>query len=602
MAKKSRVLLIGLLAVLVLAPLLLYRFIGDKLEEIRVHVPEYERPPDLVRLDQNWTAAQRRRFHHTPQGTRLLPYDWFKALEQPCLSPFGCDLFADAAYLDRFGFIPSEVDPELNPDGLPVGFAIDREFVDPNTRSAVPVVGLNCAACHTNELYYGNHTVQIEGAPATIEVAAFQKALGLALAFNMKFPFSLGRYSRFEERVLGASATEVEKKDLKDRYSAFLNAALAEKQIVDAGHIYDNGAGFRRTDALARIGNQVFGADMNIPANYRVSTAPVRFPQIWDASWFNWVQYNSSIADPLVRNIGEALGTRAVAKLHGPEAAAFENSVNVKGLRTLEDLLAGPGPLKGLASPRWPAVFPALDQAKVATGAALYKANCQSCHLPPVPELLADLEAGSRGGPPPKHWSQNALGNWYLRVTDVDIYEIGTDPHEATDFKERTAQTGDLNKGVLSAREGLDLVTRSIANKFFEANRIPAEERAAWAGGRDPRDVAVRDDLIYKARPLNGIWAVAPFLHNGSVPNLYLLLSPRSDRPDTFWTGSKQFDPVKVGYDPAEISGATLFDISKPGNSNAGHEFRDGPVGRGVLGRLLSHDERMALIEFLKSL
>ena len=54
---------------------------------------------------------------------------------------------------------------------------------------------------------------------------------------------------------------------------------------------------------------------MNNVENYAPANAPVRFPQIWDASWFNWVQYNSSIADPLARNIGEALGVRAVAKL-----------------------------------------------------------------------------------------------------------------------------------------------------------------------------------------------------------------------------------------------------------------------------------------------
>ena len=155
---------------------------------------------------------------------------------------------------------------------------------------------------------------------------------------------------------------------------------------------------------------------------------------------------------------------------------------------------------------------------------------------------------------------------------------------------------------MVSAREGLDLVTRGIATRFFAANKIPPEEQAAWAGGRDPRDLAVRDDLIYKARPLNGIWAVAPFLHNGSVPNLYLLLSPRSERPDKFWTGSKEFDPVLVGYDLAEISGATELDISKPGNSNAGHEFKDGPRGKGVIGPLLSRDDRMAIIEYLKSM
>jgi hypothetical protein len=586
---------------LVVVAALLYPLLHDKLEELRVHVPEYQRPPEVVRLEQNWTAAQRKRFHHTPQGTRLVPYAWFKALEQPCLSLSPCGMFSDPAYLDRFGFIPSEADPELNPDGLPVGFAIDREFVDPLNKKAYPVVGLNCAACHSNEVYYGKYAVQVEGAPATIEVTAFQKALGLALAFNTSFPFRIGRYGRFEQRVLGPNATAEQKAELKASFDAFLSGALAEKKVIDDRHIYDNAAGFRRTDALARIGNQVFGADMKNDANYTVSTAPVRFPQIWDASWFNWVQYNSSIADPLVRNIGEALGVRAVVKLYGPDASQFENSINVKGLRTLEELLAGPGPLKGLASPKWPSVFPALDQQKVARGAELYKQHCQACHLPPMDELIADLDAAYKSGPPPKHWWKNDLGNWFINVRDVKIEYVGTDPNEAKDFNVRRADTGDLKKGVVSAQAGLDLVTRGIGTRYFEKNNIPPEERAAWAGGRDPKDVAVRDELIYKARPLNGIWAVAPFLHNGSVPNLYLLLSPQAERPKTFWTGSKQFDPVKVGYDPAEISGATLFDTSKPGNRNVGHEFKDGPRGNGVVGPFLSPDDRMTIIEYLKS-
>jgi len=595
---KHVVLLLASVSLVVVVALL-----PGKLAELKVDVPEYQRPPEVVRLDQNWTEAQRKLFHHTPQGTRLVPYEWLKALEQPCLSPFGCDMFTDPAYLDRFGFIPSAADPELNPDGFPVGFAIDRDFVDPVSQKAYPVVGLNCAACHTTELYYGKHAVQIEGAPATIEVSAFQKALGLALAFNAKLPFSIGRYSRFEERVLGANASKEQKAGLKATYDAFVHAALEEKKVTSERHIYDNAAGFRRTDALARIGNQVFAADTGIADNYAVSNAPVRFPQIWDASWFNWVQYNSSIADPLVRNIGEALGVRAVVKLHGPDALQFENSVNIRGLRTLEELLAGPGPLKGLSSPKWPSVFPPLDQQKVARGAGLYAQHCQHCHLPPRPELLADLETFvDKKGPEPKYWRKNDLGNWFIKVTDIPIEEIGTDPHEATDFKGRTADTGDLGKGVVSARAGLELVTRGIAARFFEKNNIPPEEHAAWAGGRDPNDVAVRDDLIYKARPLNGIWAVAPFLHNGSVPNLYLHLSPRSDRPSTFWVGSKRFDPVKVGYDTAEMSGATLFDTSKPGNSNSGHEFKDGPIGNGVIGPLLSPDDRMAIIEYLKSL
>ena len=587
------------MALVALVPVLFFLF-HDKLEEITVQVPEYKRPPEVVRLDQNWTGTQRTRFHHTPQGTRLIPYEWFKALEQPCFSPFGCAMFADTAYLARFGFIPSDADPDLNPDGFPIGFAVDREFHDPISQKTYPVVGLNCAACHTNELHYGQYAVQVDGAPATIDVAVFQKALGLALAFNTSFPFRIGRYSRFERRVLGPNASDDQKAALKAGYDAFLDAALAEKKVVDERHIYDNAAGFRRTDALTRIGNQVFGADTRIDANYAVSNAPVRFPQIWDASWFNWVQYNSSIADPLVRNIGEALGVRAVAKLFGPDASRFESSVNVQGLRTLEELLAGPGPLQGLASPKWPSVFPALDPQKVSRGAELYTRHCQSCHLPAQQELLRDLDAYKNAEP--KHWWKNDLGNWYIRVTDVKIEYVGTDPHEATDFKNRTADSGDLKKGVVSARAGLDLVTRGIGSSFFAKNNIPPEQYALWAGGRDARDVAVRDDLIYKARPLNGIWAVAPFLHNGSVPNLYLLLSPQSERPRRFWSGSKQFDPINVGYDTAEMSGASLFDASKPGNSNAGHEFTNGPLGHGVIGPLLSPDERRMIIEYLKSL
>ena len=113
----------------------------------------------------------------------------------------------------------------------------------------------------------------------------------------------------------------------------------------------------------------------------------------------------------------------------------------------------------------------------------------------------------------------------------------------------------------------------------------------------------MRAELIYKARPLNGIWAVAPYLHNGSVPTLDALLSPDdAARPSTFWVGSKQFDPVKVGYDGAAIDGATLFDTSRPGNSNAGHRFKDGPRGNGVIGPALSADERAQLIEYLKSI
>jgi hypothetical protein len=577
--------------------------LNSRLNEFRVTIPEYQRPARSVMLDQNWSPGQRQQFHHTPQGTRLLPADWFRALEQPCFSPAGCGLFADSAYLGRFGFIPSHTDA-LNPDGWPVGFALDKDFVDPVDKTANPVVGLTCAACHTGELFYGDNVVQIEGAPAMIEVAAFQKALGLALAFTDTFPMSIGRYGRFEGRVLGPNATGEQKATLKRQLDAYLDGAKHQLDVTSASHIYDNEAGFMRTDALARIGNQVFAADTNIDANYAAANAPVRFPQIWDASWFNWVQYNSSIADPLARNIGEALGVRASLKLFGADASQFENSVNMPGLRSIEELLAGPRPLQGLAPPKWPAVFPALDQRKVAEGAAIYQERCQQCHLAPRDELLKDLEsAGYDTKYESKYWWRNAQGNWFLKVSDVELAYVGTDPRQATDFRNRKADSGALGKGSVSAATGLDVVTTGIADRFFRLQNFAPADRVKWAGGRDPNDPRVRADLIYKARPLNGIWAIAPYLHNGSVPNLDALLSPDDNaRPATFWMGNKQFDPLKVGYDGAEFTGGTLFDASRPGNSNRGHRFKDGPRGNGVIGPAFTPEQRAAIIEYLKSL
>ena len=140
--------------------------------------------------------------------------------------------------------------------------------------------------------------------------------LGVALILTDKMPF---RYKRFEQKVLGQNPDDDQKKQLKSTLDSFISRAMFEKSATDEEKIYVNAAGFGRTDALTRIGNQVFAVDMRNKANFAQANAPVRYPQVWDASWFTWVQYNSSISDPLVRNIGEALGVRASAKLYGDD-------------------------------------------------------------------------------------------------------------------------------------------------------------------------------------------------------------------------------------------------------------------------------------------
>ena len=110
----------------------------------------------------------------------------------------------------------------------------------------------------------------------------------------------------------------------------------------------------------------------------------------------------------------------------------------------------------------------------------------------------------------------------------------------------------------------------------------------------DSEEEPFRSLLAYKARPLNGIWATAPYLHNGSVPNLYELLLPASSRSKKFRVGRREFDPVRVGFATGEYPpgfGSEL-DTTIAGNRNTGHEY----------GTDLSEDDRMALVEYLKSL
>ncbi|MDQ4135712.1 MAG: hypothetical protein M3158_05985, partial [Pseudomonadota bacterium] len=95
-----------------------------------------------------------------------------------------------------------------------------------------------------------------------------------------------------------------------------------------------------------------------------------------------------------------------------------------------------------------------------------------------------------------------------------------------------------------------------------------------------------------KAGPLAAAWATGPYLHNGSVPTIYELLSPEAERRAVFWTGGRELDRERLGFVSDDAPGRFRFDTSLPGNRNAGHLY---PAGG------LSHDERLAIIEYLKT-
>jgi hypothetical protein len=96
--------------------------------------------------------------------------------------------------------------------------------------------------------------------------------------------------------------------------------------------------------------------------------------------------------------------------------------------------------------------------------------------------------------------------------------------------------------------------------------------------------------------PLDGLWARAPYLHNGSVPTLRDLLNAPEMRPQTFYRGDDEYDSIQVGFRSDRSLSADgrplfLFDTTLPGNGNGGHTY----------GTDLDERAKVALLEYLKS-
>lgn len=258
--------------------------------------------------------------------------------------------------------------------------------------------------------------------------------------------------------------------------------------------------------------------------------------------------------------------------------------------------------------PKWPeAVFGKVDLPLASRGKALYTENCAYCHAPD-PKPRDQRLAPSRDP------------EWKMRVVPISI--VGTDPTTADNIADHRfdisrlgwtkaelskldvrlygASLDEVDFKSISSAKGLAYITAYVENRAYQDAGIGPRQRKEMDGYGLP--IGVQEKRGYKARPLDGIWATPPFLHNGSVPNLFELLSPVYERQAQFWVGNFEFDPERVGYRSDKFPGGFLLDTRVTGNGNGGHEFRDGCRQEGVIGRALSPDERLALIEYLKVL
>jgi hypothetical protein len=538
----------------------------------------------VVYLDQGWTPAESMDFYTRSQGSRLIPYAWFLALEQAGAE----DLFRDAKNIRRFGYLPQQP-CDANPDGLPVGFARDPD----NDRG--DWVGLTCAACHTTELHHQRVAYRIDGGPTLADFQTFVTDLTRALTATRDDP---AKFRRFADRVLGRRASALRTIALRKR----LDLVCQERAAFDARNATPHPYGYGRLDAFGHIVNQVLVVDLGVndPAQVKPPDAPVSYPFLWDTPHHDFVQWNGIARNEvlgsrrlggLVRNVGEVLGVFGEVHVSPKNTASiftgYRSSVRVPDLIHLEEAV------ENLRSPRWPDTFPPIDAAKADAGRALYDQYCLRCH--------ARID---RADPLRK-----------VTAVKTPVSVVRTDPRMATNFADRVGQTGKVRGRREYFVTGNRFGDTARADALIVHTILGVVLNSPWkqyrgANFAEVRDDAAADRLVYKARPLNGIWATAPYLHNGSVPDLYQLLLPADRRPAEFFVGSREFDPVNVGLrsdpGPRRFRFRTTDEAGRPipGNSNAGHEYGTGkPKADGGDGLpILTDDQRRQLVEYLKTL
>ncbi len=564
-------------------------------------------------LGQGWDQARRDGWYEGTQGSRLLPWSWAQALE----TADGNGRFFDTPNMTRLRFLPPEATSRT---GMPVGFVrddtSDRQLRRTRLRWYAGQgdnerwLGLNCSACHTAEITHQSKRLRIDGGPTLADFQGFVEEFDRALTATRDDP---AKFQRFAAAVL-------EKRDTPAN-RALLAAELGRLVEWEASAARLNGAdvryGFARLDAFGRIYNKVALFANAADPIVNPADAPVSVPFLWnthqaDIVQWNGIAENSKLSGPggafdygaLGRNVGEVTGVFGeVVVTRAPGLSGYHSSAQVENIAALERTL------ETLRPPAWPAaLFGPVDATLAARGKELFGATCARCHTALAPTDLTTkfqarmslFRAGVPGNEPP-----------------------GTDPWMACNAYTYEAKTGDFEGTKRNTLSGTPLgpvepvanlltvsVTGAIAGQkgetvaaavktFLGINPRPRIAELALAPPtreqRLNRCMQADSKLLgYKARPLTGIWATAPYLHNGSVPTLYDLLLPPAARPAVFHLGSREYDSVKVGYrtEPS-AENSFRFDVSGQGNANTGHDYGNAR---------LNEQDRRALVEYLKTL
>jgi len=580
----------------------------------------------IIYLDQNWSAADSLWFYNTTQGSNLLPWDIFLNLE---LANSEEKLRSDNN-MNGYRYLTQRSSWD-NPEALPVGFV-------KNTYQGDDFVGLTCAACHTNQVNYQGYGIRIDGAPTLANIEGLFLDIESALRGTLETP------EKFDRMASALNATAA---DSIATVRTRLAAALAQSADYNRVNTPTHGDeqvryGYARLDAFGRIYNRILGHLTPNTDNFNPANAPVSYPFLWDTPQHDFVQWNgvgdNAGAGALGRNTGEVLGVFASFELTREKGdLGYRSSANVRNLGRLETHL------ESLESPLWPEALPAIDQELAASGKGVFiEYQCHSCHEAidrsnPERRVIAQFSSLDAIGTD-RTMAENAF-NYSGKSGLLEGKKLNALKPKEGEFGATTKVLPALSKAglgvIVEASHGkpwfirwperiYDVVVSVVENPIKKTERHQDFEIVS----NGPEDL-----LAYKARPLNGIWATAPYLHNGSVPNLNDLFLPScSDteiesgkvcRPNTFTLGSREFDPVNVGFAQKSLeehADLFVFDTRKPSNANVGHEYAvgvtpiiklnaDGKPVKNAEGKNaqlwlppITDAKRVALVEYLKTL
>jgi mono/diheme cytochrome c family protein len=595
-------------------------------------------------------GAEQGRWRHLAEGSELYPLAWLLALENPDTGK----PFLDNP--ERFGLLPDGKSEE-NPFALPVGITAD--YTRDLRFAGVQMIGVNCAGCHVNELRLNNEPVlRIDGAPNLFDLELFLSQLAAATEKTFTDTARAWRFARklyevyhppsgataaltrlarpaddtlrsfeslaqMKEGDLGkqlAEQIETLHKAEMNRPAADLNKGLVVRppENTHALHEYSSAVKKKSVQPSAALSSAASSLRLKtigpLPATNADKIAAVKPTQNHALAKLSVEKRSQSISDALshfvetirllkaraafllglarsrvahtepgfgrVDAFGSArnrffptdkkpttapisyphlwdlnqlvwlhwdANTTSVLERNAGQAIGlgalfdpdtFDSTLIIDNLVTLEQLA------RKITPPRWPDQFGAIDQEKATRGKAVFDKHCVVCHKPVGP-----------GG----------------KVADdlVALDKIGTDPTRLENFA--------LDADGKPFDVALSAVLKALVRR---GGGTTADEKLWRVTRKSPN------------RPLTAIWATAPYLHNNSVPTLYDLLQPAAKRPPRFPVGHREYDPVKLGYSARAGTPSFPFDTSKTGNGNGGHEF----------GTAISEEERMALLEYLKTI